>query len=216
MECNIYNKKDYGGFWRRIFAELIDGILLVLLFPVFLKIFERLSGKWELLIYLFYYTVIILFLLYLSVFKITMNAIIGYYFLRIKIVSISGLDVTFKQIIMRLISSVISALTFGLCFIWVLFDKNRQAWHDKIAGTYVIKSKSEPIRAIDTPQINLLRTKEFSFLVLPTFLIFAVFVVWNSYRPNQILAAKSLSDIASRYQAQGKYAETPPQKYPLA
>ncbi|HNR59128.1 MAG TPA: RDD family protein [Methanothrix sp.] len=27
-----------------------------------------------------------------------------------------------------------------LGYIWVLFDKKRQGWHDKIAGTYVVNA----------------------------------------------------------------------------
>ena len=32
----------------------------------------------------------------------------------------------------------VSAITFGIGLIWVIFDDKRQGWHDKIAGTYVI------------------------------------------------------------------------------
>jgi uncharacterized RDD family membrane protein YckC len=27
----------------------------------------------------------------------------------------------------------------GLGFLWVMHDPQRQAWHDKVAGTYVVK-----------------------------------------------------------------------------
>jgi uncharacterized RDD family membrane protein YckC len=33
----------------------------------------------------------------------------------------------------------LSGLIFGLGYLWALFDKNAQAWHDKLAGTVVIK-----------------------------------------------------------------------------
>ena len=32
----------------------------------------------------------------------------------------------------------VSAITFGIGLIWVIFDDRRQGWHDKIAGTYVV------------------------------------------------------------------------------
>lgn len=40
---------------------------------------------------------------------------------------------------LRWIGMQISALVFYLGFLWILIDKNKQGWHDKIAGTYVVK-----------------------------------------------------------------------------
>jgi uncharacterized RDD family membrane protein YckC/endogenous inhibitor of DNA gyrase (YacG/DUF329 family) len=39
---------------------------------------------------------------------------------------------------LRWIGMVISGLVIGLGFLWILIDENRQGWHDKIAGTYVV------------------------------------------------------------------------------
>ena len=33
---------------------------------------------------------------------------------------------------------IISAMVILLGFVWILIDKKRQGWHDKIAGTYVV------------------------------------------------------------------------------
>ena len=44
------------------------------------------------------------------------------------------------QLIVRYIGYFISAFVFGLGFLWVAFDKRNQGWHDKIAGTLVIKT----------------------------------------------------------------------------
>ena len=41
--------------------------------------------------------------------------------------------------IVRILVSVISALSFGLGFLWMLWDKNSQTWHDKAAGSVVVK-----------------------------------------------------------------------------
>jgi uncharacterized RDD family membrane protein YckC len=47
---------------------------------------------------------------------------------------------TKKQLIIRMLSYIISVLPLFLGVLWVVFDKRKQAWHDKIAGTIVIKS----------------------------------------------------------------------------
>ena len=39
---------------------------------------------------------------------------------------------------LRWIGMQISALVIGLGFLWILIDKNKQGWHDKIAGVYVV------------------------------------------------------------------------------
>jgi len=50
---------------------------------------------------------------------------------------------------------------FGLGYIWIAFDKNKQAWHDKIAGTYVIKAGVTPIQTVRIPQTSLIRMQLF-------------------------------------------------------
>lgn len=35
---------------------------------------------------------------------------------------------------------ILSALFLGIGYYWALFDKNAQSWHDKLAGTVVIRS----------------------------------------------------------------------------
>ena len=44
----------------------------------------------------------------------------------------------YKKGAIRLIGMGISEAAIGLGFLWILIDKNRQGWHDKIAGTYVV------------------------------------------------------------------------------
>ena len=39
---------------------------------------------------------------------------------------------------LRWIGMIISSLIIGLGFLWILIDDNKQGWHDKIAGTYVV------------------------------------------------------------------------------
>ncbi len=45
---------------------------------------------------------------------------------------------SFGQFLLRYVGYLLSALPLGLGFLWVLFDKRRQGWHDKLAKTLVI------------------------------------------------------------------------------
>ncbi len=64
---------------------------------------------------------------------------IGKLFLGIKIVDKNchkpDLKISFKR---ECMGKFISGLLFGMGFLFVLFDKNKQALHDKIAKTYVV------------------------------------------------------------------------------
>ena len=44
-----------------------------------------------------------------------------------------------KAFLREMVGKFLSSLVFGLGYFSVLWDKDKQAWHDKIAGTVVIK-----------------------------------------------------------------------------
>jgi hypothetical protein len=41
----------------------------------------------------------------------------------------------------RALSSLISLIPLGLGFIWILFTKDLDAWHDKISNTHVVQAR---------------------------------------------------------------------------
>lgn len=51
----------------------------------------------------------------------------------------TGGSVSTGRLILRYFSYLLSALPLCLGFIWVMFDKRKQGWHDKIAGTLIIR-----------------------------------------------------------------------------
>ena len=44
---------------------------------------------------------------------------------------------------LRWIGMIISGLVLCLGYLWILIDENKQGWHDKIAGTYVVVEKED-------------------------------------------------------------------------
>jgi len=63
-----------------------------------------------------------------------------------------------------------------LGFIWIAFDKRRQAWHDKIAGTYVIRADVEPVGTEEIPQTSLIRRRVFALVAGAACVIIICFV----------------------------------------
>ena len=41
--------------------------------------------------------------------------------------------------VVRALACFISLVALGLGFIWIAFDSEKQGWHDKIAGTVVVR-----------------------------------------------------------------------------
>lgn len=64
---------------------------------------------------------------------------LGMKVVKIKLIGTDGTyPVGYIKGFLRWIGMVISNLIFNLGYLWILIDKNRQGWHDGIAGTYVI------------------------------------------------------------------------------
>lgn len=63
---------------------------------------------------------------------------IGKMVLKIKIIKEDGGKVTYKDVLIRELASYISAIVWFLGYLWVLWDKRKQAWHDKLMHTLVV------------------------------------------------------------------------------
>jgi len=57
----------------------------------------------------------------------------------LKVVRVNGEPLGFARALLRWAGYLPSSLVFGLGFLWIAWDRNKQAWHDKIAGTRVIR-----------------------------------------------------------------------------
>ena len=57
----------------------------------------------------------------------------------LQVVRADGRPVDWSTAIVRALSCFLSLMVVGLGFIWIAFDDQRQGWHDKIAGTLVVR-----------------------------------------------------------------------------
>jgi uncharacterized RDD family membrane protein YckC len=148
---------NYIGFWKRFLAYLIDIIpitlalaLLAYLFLGFDDVVHRyfgnihdLEAKAE---FLFQRNLIrngslIVWIVYCIVMESSgMHATIGKWAVGATVVSEGGLPLSFKQALLRNTSKILSILPLFIGCLWAAFSKKHQAWHDKIAKTYVVQS----------------------------------------------------------------------------
>ena len=58
---------------------------------------------------------------------------------QLRLVRVDGGRVSFPDALVRGLTGIFSLAVFGLGFLWILKDPYKQAWHDRVAGTYVVK-----------------------------------------------------------------------------
>jgi uncharacterized RDD family membrane protein YckC len=57
----------------------------------------------------------------------------------LRVIRTDGGPVSFADALIRGFSSIFSIAALGIGCLWILFDSENQAWHDRFAGTYVVK-----------------------------------------------------------------------------
>ena len=57
----------------------------------------------------------------------------------LQVVRVDGRPIDWATATVRALSCFLSLVVAGLGFIWIAFDEGNQAWHDKIAGTTVVR-----------------------------------------------------------------------------
>lgn len=146
---------EYAGFWVRTGATIIDTILLMLITsPLLISIYgwsyfngektDIIAGPADFLISWVFPAIAVI------VFWVFKQATPGKMAVSAKIVdATTGQPATTAQLVGRYFAYFVSALPLFLGIIWVAFDKRKQGWHDKLAGTVVIKKTNtgpEPVR----------------------------------------------------------------------
>jgi len=139
---------EYAGFWRRSVATSVDAAWLVALVLILLHFFdpltsqqlyelldgEGLSVNWKSIIINDILPAILVIGLWYHY-----AATPGKWLVDCEIVDAStGKPPSLMQLIVRYLAYIVSALPLGLGFFWILWDKRKQGWHDKIARTVVI------------------------------------------------------------------------------
>ena len=87
--------------------------------------------------------VLVVLLGYFVAFWAWKGTTIGGIVCNIRVVRVDGAPLRFVDAFVRGLSSILSFVALGLGCFWILRDPQGQAWHDKIAGTYVVQGAEE-------------------------------------------------------------------------
>lgn len=134
---------EYVGFWSRTLASIIDSVIsLAVIYPLLFAIYGKeyftktnfILGVGDFLLsYVFPAVAVLLFWIYKS-------ATPGKMVIRARIVDAkTGERASTGQLVGRYFSYYLSALPLGMGFFWVGWDAKKQGWHDKLAGTLVVR-----------------------------------------------------------------------------
>jgi uncharacterized RDD family membrane protein YckC len=68
------------------------------------------------------------------------GATLGGIICHLQVVRADGRELDWTTAIVRALGCFLSLVFLGLGFIWIAIDRDRQGWHDKIAGTLVVRT----------------------------------------------------------------------------
>jgi uncharacterized RDD family membrane protein YckC len=113
-----------AGFWIRMLALLLDLVLVGIVCGI-----VSLPTRHGLLLILAAYGAVM--------WKLR-GTTIGGIVCGLRVARLDGRPIDWPTAVTRALGSFLSFFIVGLGFIWVVFDPERQSWHDKIAGTVVV------------------------------------------------------------------------------
>lgn len=130
-----------AGIFRRWLAAAMDPGIAIVSYVLLVSIFGGITRNGNGII-----LIAILLLLAYAVFYLkllSMGMTPGKYIMGERVVDkLTGNQPGLGTMLLReIIGKMLSAAVFGMGFFWALFDKDNQAWHDKLAGTVVIKKR---------------------------------------------------------------------------
>lgn len=125
----------YAGFWARVAAVIVDGVITQ---PpgLVLSYFGVLPESNVTLVI----GVLLGWIYYAGMESSKWQGRLGYKVLGLKVVDGSGERISFARASVRHLGRLISIFTLGIGNLMVCWTKRKQALHDKIAGTFVVRS----------------------------------------------------------------------------
>lgn len=120
---------ERAGFWIRMTALMLDVIIIAIACAIlpFIDFDGPHKG----------------FLMLLAGYAALMwklkGSTIGGFICRLQVVRLDGRAIDWPTAVARALGCFLSLVVAGLGFLWIVFDADRQSWHDKIAGTVVVR-----------------------------------------------------------------------------
>jgi uncharacterized RDD family membrane protein YckC len=112
-----------AGLWERLGAAFLDLVLMLIIGlliggppQAFIVALAYFTGMWA-----------------------WKGTTIGGIVLGLKVVRMDGQPLTFTVALVRALATAFATIVVLLGILWIAWDKDKQGWHDKIAGTIVLR-----------------------------------------------------------------------------
>lgn len=145
-------KGKKGNLFRRFMALSIDPLIAVLLYVVALGVFGAISEDLGVVMaFVFPVLYFVWFLVLLRQGLTPGKKLLGLQVVDHQTGELPGYG---KMFLREIVGRLLSGLVLGLGYLWALFDKNAQAWHDRLAGTVVLR-RSVPAPPAGRPETEM-------------------------------------------------------------
>jgi uncharacterized RDD family membrane protein YckC len=128
-----------AGFWRRFAGLIIDGILVGIVDGILRAIVGTSAGSaLGLVVSIVYFTAMI---------GSARGQTLGQMALGIRVIDFNtGGPIGYGRAFLRWLVSIISGIVLLLGYLWMLWDKEKQCWHDKAANDVVVPVQYYPVQ----------------------------------------------------------------------
>jgi uncharacterized RDD family membrane protein YckC len=130
-----------AGLGRRLGAALYDlllvaAVVMVAAVPFVWVVGDTAHNAWVRFAFQLYLLTVIF--LYYAWFWVRSGQTLGLLTWKLRVVSEGGEKITWARALLRFATASISLACVGLGFLWILFDRDKRAWHDRLSRTQVV------------------------------------------------------------------------------
>ena len=160
----------YAGFWRRLAAWILDYIAILLIILALALVLSVAAGQRQLSVLILLAYGLVPWLYYAFMESSSMQATLGKSALGIQVTNLVGEPLTFGRATGRFFGKILSGLTLSIGFAMAGFTERRQALHDKVADTLVVRKGFTPAEIADAEA-----APQASFFAVVGLVLFVIF-----------------------------------------
>lgn len=126
-----------AGFWPRLFADLIDTIVVAIAYLVMSQVLKTPGELLWLIVGVAYFT-------YLE--GGPRGQTLGKSAMQIRVVTLAdGRPLGYQRALARDLARTLSSIPLYLGYVWMLWSPERQTWHDMFTGAVVVPVSAYPL-----------------------------------------------------------------------
>ena len=128
-----------AGFGRRLMAAILDGLLLTVVSVILAYVFGDASALYAIV------STLVGVAYYVSLEGGRRGQTLGKQALGIRVIGLSdGRPIGYARALVRYIGRIFSSIPLFLGYLWMLWDGEKQTWHDKLASAVVVPTDAYP------------------------------------------------------------------------